>query len=442
MDSNVLMVLLLRAWNILAGGILIIAIPRFLPAQDQGYYYTFLSIVAIQFLFDLGLSQTITQISSHEFAHVDLENISTKKKESTNISKLRFLVATFRGWYIRISIAFVIVVAIIGAVYFSMLGKADVALWSGPWVALVISTGLNLLLSPRLAFVEGAGLTGQVASLRLFQSVAGHALLVTMLAMGKGLWAITAVPIAANVCTLFWLRFLSNPYRTLASTMPHQVEGHQDWRREILGLQWRVAVAWLGGYFASQIIVPVVFALQGAEEAGRLGMALQIFTAIQALGMSWISARGPFFGQMISRGNRYDLNRNFRRYALNATLATALLATVTVVALTNMDQLGFALASRIPTIGGLACLAAVATANTLIYAAAAYMRAHKEEPLMISSLAIGALTFVAALVGAREGSYLTIWLYLAVTLLVNLPWTLWLFSTYYCRPCIQTGAGR
>jgi O-antigen/teichoic acid export membrane protein len=51
------------------GGLIsIFFIASYLTKQEQGYYYTFGSILAIQVFFELGLSGIITQFVAHEFA--------------------------------------------------------------------------------------------------------------------------------------------------------------------------------------------------------------------------------------------------------------------------------------------------------------------------------------------------------------------------------------
>lgn len=434
-DLNVLKVFIFRLWTIVAGIVTVIVIPRYLTSELQGYYYTFLSIVALQVLFDLGLSQTVAQVSSHEFAHVDL-GMLLDVGLNTRIGKLAYMKATVTRWYCWIGAAFILVVTLIGAVYFSLFaGKGD-AQWFGPWITLVVTTGINLILIPRIAMVEGAGWTGEVATMRLVQSICGYGLLAISLAAGAGLWSVAAVPAAANICSFAWLRWRSNPYRMIPA-YPSAVYDHAPWRAEILGLQWRVAVAWLGGYFASQVIVPVVFALQGAVEAGKIGLGLQIFSAVQALGMSWVSARVPLFGQLISRGDYTALKRQFTRAATSATAISALAALAVGTVLIGAHHAEVTLADRIPSTLAVATLAGISVLGTVIYVMAAYMRAHKEEPLVVSSLVIGGMTFIGAVLGGRIGTDEVVLAYAAVTLFLNLPWTVVIFRTYYRRYSVE-----
>jgi hypothetical protein len=430
-DLNVLKVLIFRLWTILAGIVTVIVIPRYLTGESQGYYYTFLSIVALQVLFDLGLSQTIAQVSSYEFAHVDLAQLHDASFNK-RIGKLAYIKAAVTRWYCWVGVTFTLVVTFVGVFYFSVFGGNGNDHWLGPWIALVVTTGINLILVPRLAIVEGAGWTGAVATLRLAQSICGYGLLVISLAAGAGLWSVVAVPAAANVCSFAWLRWRCNPYRTIPA-YPSLVYDHAPWRAEILGLQWRVAIAWLGGYFASQVLVPVVFALQGAVEAGKVGLGLQIFAAVQALGMSWVSARVPLFGQLISRGDRTALKRQFARAAISATAVSTMAAIAVSAVLIAAHHCEFSVTDRIPSTLAVVTLAGISVLGTIIYVLAAFMRAHKEEPLVLSSLVIGGMTFIGAMLGGRIGTDAVILAYAGVTLFLNLPWTVAIFRTYYRR---------
>jgi hypothetical protein len=64
---------------------------------------------------------------------------------------------------------------------------------------------------------------------------------------------------------------------------------------------------------------------------------------------------------------------------------------------------------------------------------AAYMRAHREEPMLPVSVVTGLLTAVVAYFGSRVGILPMMLLYAAVATFVTLPWTSVLFGRYYKR---------
>ena len=55
-----------RGWSSLAGGVTVALIARFLSPDEQGYYFTFGSLIALRIVFELGFSSVILQMTSHE----------------------------------------------------------------------------------------------------------------------------------------------------------------------------------------------------------------------------------------------------------------------------------------------------------------------------------------------------------------------------------------
>ena len=64
MNKAVRNTLILRITTLCSGGLSLIIVPYFLGMEQQGYYYTFLSLVSIQVFFELGLSQVIIYVFS------------------------------------------------------------------------------------------------------------------------------------------------------------------------------------------------------------------------------------------------------------------------------------------------------------------------------------------------------------------------------------------
>src|SRR6202049_512731 len=63
-----------RFWSSAAGLVTVALIARFLSPAEQGYYYTFGSLVALQIVFELGFSYVILQMASHERAELSIAN--------------------------------------------------------------------------------------------------------------------------------------------------------------------------------------------------------------------------------------------------------------------------------------------------------------------------------------------------------------------------------
>jgi hypothetical protein len=294
---------------------------------------------------------------------------------------------------------------------------------------LICATAANLWLSPGLAVMEGCGKVGQVARLRLVQSITGYTLFWAALLLGAGLWAATVLPLVSAVCTGYWLQVHGNVLRWLgrrAVDPQHRLL----WRTDVFPLQWRIALSWAGGYLIFNLFTPTVFGHYGAAEAGRLGMALTIFSAISTIGMSWVNAKAPAFTMHIARGERAQLNALFKGLFIRSTLAVVLASVGFVAVVWYLSKLGLPQVNRIAAPSVLAVLAVVTIANTMVFAMAVYMRAHRQEPMLANTLTSAVLITGAVLWGINISVLAMMMMYMLICLMVGLPWTVWLFLKY------------
>src|SRR6202451_4228990 len=74
LDRAVGFTVLARFWSSAAGLVTVALIARFLSPAQQGYYYTFGSLVALQIVFELGFSYVILQLASHERGEVSISS--------------------------------------------------------------------------------------------------------------------------------------------------------------------------------------------------------------------------------------------------------------------------------------------------------------------------------------------------------------------------------
>jgi hypothetical protein len=340
------------------------------------------------------------------------------------------LARLIRRWYGVSAMLFAVIGGVAGAIFFSQKGTEPMSVWLGIWVVLVGATAVNLWLSPGLAVMEGCGKVGQVARLRLVQSVLGYACLWATLLSGAGLWAATAVPVVSAVCTGYWLKAHGNMLRWLSSRAI-ELQNQLRWRTDVLPLQWRIALSWASGYLIFNLFTPMVFSHHGAVEAGRLGMALTVFSAITTIGMSWVNAKAPNFTRHIARDERRELNNLFKALFIRSTIVIAITSACVVFVVWYLNHLGLPQIRRIASTSVLVVLAIVTTVNSMVFALAIYMRAHREEPMLTQSIIGGLLVACAVYTGSIYGVLTMMILYMMVCIFVSLPWTIWLFMHYY-----------
>jgi hypothetical protein len=109
--------------------------------------------------------------------------------------------------------------------------------------------------------------------------------------------------------------------------------GGISWRHEFWPQQWRIGVSWLCGYCMYQSFVPIAFRLQGAELAGKLGVTLQIYNAINIVASSFLTAAGPRMGMFGANKDYGGLKQLVRRTWLQCLSTTLLLSMLIVVVL-------------------------------------------------------------------------------------------------------------
>lgn len=432
LDFHVLVTLLFRGWAIVAGGATVFLLPMWLSPTEQGYYFTFASVLALQIFFELGLNQIVMQLVSHEVAHLSETTDGRFTGNEPHLARLSSLARLIRRWYSVVAVLFALIGGIAGVVFFTQKGTEPMSVWLAVWVVLVGATAVNLWLSPGLAVMEGCGKVGQVARLRLVQSVLGYAILWVALLSGAGLWAATALPVMSAVCTGYWLTVHGNVLRWLsirATDMKNQIR----WRTDILPLQWRIALSWISGYFIFHLFNPIIFANQGAVEAGKIGMSLAIFSSLLTLSMSWINAKTPVFAAHIARKERQQLNDIFVRVTKISIIFT-IISSFTLLLFVNFVGMVFpGVTNRVAGISVLICIALVTVANNFIFAAATYMRSHKEEPMLAISMVVGMASLLVIFIGSRYSVLLPMALYAFVTIFIALPWTYIVFLRYFRR---------
>jgi hypothetical protein len=396
LDRAVIFTVLARGWSGGAAIITVILIAKFLSPAEQGYYYTFSSLVALQVVFELGFSFVILQLAAHESAHLRFENQGAIFGDPVAHSRLASVLQKTVRWYSAAAFLMAALLLPAGFQFFSTHRQADLSVpWRLPWVAVVLAATLTFQMDPVFSFLEGCGLVPQVARMRFTQAISGGVMAWTALALGHGLFApalIITGQAAAGAAFLFSQR------RLLLPLLRHNTAGNVvGWRNEIWPFQWRIAISWISGYFVFQLFNPVLFAYRGPAEAGKMGMSLNIASGLSAVALAWMNTKASPFGRMIAHAE-YDLLDQlfFRTLWQSALLLTAGGMTL-LLCLVEVSRRFPNLAERVlspPTFG---ILLATVLCNYIVVSEAIYLRAHKREPFMALSVAVGVLTALSTL---------------------------------------------
>ena len=413
-----------RLWSACAGVVTILLIAHFLTANEQGYYYTFFSLVALQVVFELGFGFVILQMAAHERAELSFLPGGQIDGNPAARSRLASLLKLFMTWY-AVADALMISTLLPAGLYFFNLHQhiGTLVAWRGPWSLLVLAVAANFLLCPMAAFIEGCGFVPQVALMHLGQVLLGSLLAWTAMATRHGLYSPAMQMLGlAIVQGLFLLR--PRFRRMLASLLHCPCEGHTiDWRLEILPFQWRIAITWLSSYFTYQAMTPILFSYQGPQTAGRLGMSMSITTALSTIGLAWMSTKASPFGNLIARGEIEELNRVFFRTLWQSTALVSMGAVTVFAALEIVSQRLPQLAMRVLPPGSFAFLLLTMLMNHVLSSEALYMRAHKREPLLVQTVTVAVVLLLSTLIlGRTSGASAVVGGYFLFGGLLSLGW--------------------
>ena len=403
LDRAIGFTLLARGWAAVAGVGTLAFITRFLTPAEQGYYYTFYSLVALQVVFELGFSIVILQSASHEAAHLTLNPDGTVTGPFASHSRLASVLQKSVRWYTTAALAMTALLLPAGILFFShqatLHPAAHSVSWLGPWVLIVLASCITFQIDPTFSFLEGCGYGPQVARVRLNQAMFGTFLGWLALLLHHGLYAPGLIILGQAIAGL---SFIHSRRRLLLPLLRHGCGDHRvDWATEVWPFQWRIAVSWLSGYFIFQLFNPILFAFRGPIEAGQMGMSLNVCGTLSAMAIAWMNTKAAPFGKMVARREFVELDALFFRTLVQSTVAAALTSVgvwATLVFL-RMHHVAFALRLLPPL--PMAMLLFTTVCNIIVFGQAVYLRAHKQEKFMVISILAALWTVPSALVLGR-----------------------------------------
>jgi hypothetical protein len=421
MDGAIANTFLARFVNILGSTGTVLLIVRFLNPVEQGYYYTLLSLVSLQMVFELGFSFVIQQLAAHECVHLHLKQDGIVEGESKAHARLSSVLRLSVRWYTVAGLAMMLVLGPLGFLFFAHhSGSSTEARWHGPWFSAVIASSVGLWCMPFYAFLEGCGLIRQVAGMRLRQSTAASLLAWAGMLLHHGLYS-PALVILGQVGV--GLVFLTR-HRGLLIGLLHHSSGDNPvlWGTEVWPFQWRIAVSWLCSYFTAFVLIPMVFALRGPAEAGQIGMSVSITGFMVSLALPWTSTKMTPFGQLVARSAFHELDRLFLRTMAQSMLVFTVIGACACVCAAVLPLTFPRIAARMVSPQLFAALVLAAGINCAVQNMATLLRCFKREPFLWQSLAVSAMTVLLVYLSApRWGNVGVVTAYLGVSAGVGLP---------------------
>lgn len=390
-----------------------------LTSEEQGYYYTFGSLLAVQIFFDLGVNFTISQYVAYEYAFLKDNPSGTLEGGASHLSRLASLFRLFSKWYLVAAILLLFVLLVSGYYFFAINDTGNVN-WLLPWILLAVSTSLNLLISPYLSMLEGMGKVKDVAFMRLIAQIL-HIVTVwgVLLSGGKLFSSGLSSFCLFSVSLIFLIVKAKKLFRQL---WKEPITEKVSYVKEIFPFQWRMALSSIGGYLIFQLFNPVLFAYSGAVVAGQMGMTLTVLNGILALTLSWTTTKAPFWAAYISRKEYALLNVSFRSTFRNTIVVCSSCLLIFALFIGILYYYDCPIVVRFLPFHLIALLMLVFLCNSIINVWATYLRCHKKEPFLIQAILIGILCCISTFMfGKYVGVEGVVGGYTFITLCISLP---------------------
>jgi len=429
MDRAVLWTVVGKGWAALSGIASLFFIATYLSPEEQGFYFTFASILALQVFFELGLANVILNFTSHEKAKLRWTENGILTGNKVAKYRLSSLLRLSLLWY-GIAAILIVLTVLPGGVYFFLISQPEHVRvsWLAPWVLVVLITAGNLLISPVSATLNGCGLVAEVAFLQLIRSVLGSSLLWVSLFFGAGLYSATIYQ-GTGFVTMLTCLLIQYRHLLLDIFKTHSKEVKINWWREVWPFQWKIAVSWLSGYFIFQLFNPVMFAFHGAKAAGQMGLSLRAINTIGSVALAWTNTKIPIFGKYIALNQYKKLDALFFKSLWQSSSIGILGQGLFLVSVLFLRHGNYGVADRILDVLPLIFLSMATIINGIVASEAYYLRAHKKEPFLWTSVAMGILISLTTIVlGKKFGAIGILTGYFCVNLIVGLGIGSWIFS--------------
>lgn len=419
----------------ITGVLSVFFISTYLTGIEQGFYYTFGSILALQVFFELGLTSIMTQYVAHEVSHLSLNHFAQYEGEELYISRLASLVRFCFRWYIVVSIFVFFFLLIIGYFFFNSYGdkESDVD-WGIPWILVCLGTAIKLFQSPFNSILLGVGKVKEMSQVGFYQQI------IMPLSLWLGLIAglkLYIVGISYIMAAFVWQLYLyrSGLQQILLNLWRKTITEKVSYVNEILPYQWRIALSWVSGYFIFQLFNPVLFATEGPVVSGQMGMTLHALNAIQSFSMSWLNTKVPHYSQLIALKQYTELDNLFQKTLKQMTSICLILLLMffSLIIILNISYLKIGdtvLADRFLGYWPTLLMMIPVYLQQYINSWATYLRCHKKEPFLVNSICCGIVSCISTFVfGNMYGLYGVTIGYFTISV-IFFPWGYYLFRTY------------
>jgi len=312
----------------ITGPITMLLIIKYLSPADQGFYYSFAGVAGIQVFLEAGFAVSIAQFTAKEFAGLRFNKHGLLTGKAENLSRLRSIYQKAFRYYSAMALVLVLGISIGGYLFFASKPSEGVN-WQIPWLVVAVCAGLQFLLAPFWAILEGCNRVADVATYYFWMTLIGFAASVLGFVITQNLDVVIFTSVAGLITSY---TYIFGKWRKLRLQVKRPYRRHQQvgWFSDIWGFQWRIAGTWTGRYFLEAGIPAIAFQFFGPIVAGQAGMSFQLTKLAGSMASSWTVTKIPLWGKLVAQSRRIELDASWT-HAATRHIMIALLAQSSLV---------------------------------------------------------------------------------------------------------------
>jgi len=386
-----------------------------LNSSEQGYWYTFLSLGSLTVFAEMGFLNIISQFVSHEFAYLTENNDGIISGPDEKVERfISFIHFALKFYSFIIPIAFCLL-TFIGSIFLKQSGGNFLIILA--WIMYSFTGAVTLSVSLFSSILNGCNKVADVQKYTFFSLLISNLGLWAALLLGFKLWGLF-VGTLLNIISGIILYYLASPNLWKQIFLSKHLKPY-NWFSETLPLQWRYALSWISGFFIFQFITPVTMFYAGAESAGKIGLSVSLVWSVLMAANLWPSTKTPLFNMFIAKNERKKLDKLFDitlKQSILVFCAGSLFLLIICTFLFPMFQWD----KRILSPFEIFLLIIIGLTNITVINWATYLRAHKQEPYMLSSVVGAILTGMTIWLSMKlyASTTVTIWSYCIISLII------------------------
>ncbi len=395
-------ILIQRIAHAATGILFLFLVTNYLTIYEQGWYYAFLTLAGFYTLFDFGYSESLLHLSS--------------SKTSNDEDLLRYSAPR----YLKSTIIFFILFAIVGYIFFSFQDQNLPYNWTFIWLLLCLSSATFLFLMPMFAILQGAGHIKEVYFIKLLQNISSILLFVIIVFYFVGLLATIAISISA---VLVQVVYLIKKHRRLFYIYIHSVLPKHSIELPKEKFIFHVGISWLAGYMITQFQILIIFIYLSVELSGQFGLTLAMLNTILLIASSKLHLSIPSMTQEATNKNHKILDHIYVK-SIRELFQIYISGVVIVSMLYFYEDLNI-LTSRMLSLDLMIFLAVAILVNQIIGSMIIYTRSFLVDPLFkINSLSSLIILFLSTITIKTYGVYGPLMSLLGTQLIIVLPWAI------------------